>query len=51
MGAFQASPSLQVRSGLALTSLVGWESVASADRTLSSTSFMVGIPIEIDWTR
>lgn len=51
MGAFQASPSLQVRSGLALTSLVGWESVASADRTLSSTSFLVGIPIEIDWTR
>lgn len=51
MGAFQASPSVQVRSGLALTALAGWESVGSVDRTLSSTALFVGIPIEIDWVR
>lgn len=51
MGAFQASRSVQIRSGLALTALAGSESVPSADKSLSSTSFFVGIPVEIDWVR
>jgi hypothetical protein len=48
--AYQLSTSFQVRTGLMLTGLVGKESVTSADTSLGSSAFHIGLPIQINYT-
>lgn len=48
--AYQLSPGWQLRSGLMLSGLVGSESVDSASRSLSSSAFTVGLPLQVNYT-
>jgi hypothetical protein len=48
--AYQLSTSFQLRTGLMLTGLVGRESVSSADASLGSSAFHIGLPIQVNYT-
>jgi hypothetical protein len=50
-GAFQVTPTVQARTGLAITALLGTESISNPSTSLGSSGFFVGIPLEIDWVR
>lgn len=49
-GAYQLSPSWQIRAGLALTGLTGSESVESEDTSLSSSTIHFGVPVELHYS-
>lgn len=48
--AYQMSPSWQIRSGLGITGLIGSETVASEDTTLSTSTMHFGVPVELYYT-
>lgn len=48
--AYQLSPMWQLRTGLSFSGLVGSESVDSANKSLSTSAFNIGLPIQINMT-
>jgi hypothetical protein len=48
--AYQLSQNFQLRSGLTFTGLFGSESVDSANRSLGSSAFHVGLPLQLNYT-
>ena len=48
--AYQLSPMWQLRTGLSFSGLVGSESVDSANKSLSTSAFNVGLPIQLNMT-